>query len=109
MKMFLLMALLVGQFASAAEQTCGLVEASVWDGNLNVNIADLQSFADKQQNFKVLNPMAFSWQAGGCVCVEGLTSYDPDYENDYLYMQITVTKKVSEDLSGESCARIRAQ
>ena len=109
MKTVFLMALLLGQFASAAEPVCGLVEASVWDGKLNVNIADLQSYANKQQNFNVLNPLTFNWQAGSCICVEGPTSYDPEYENDYLYMQITVTKKVSEDLSGKSCARLRAR
>lgn len=89
--------------SQAAQQICGLLKVSSSDGVLEVNIADMQSYSGKQQNFKVLNPLEFDWEAGSCICVNGVTSYDPEYGQDYLYMQVHVATKVSEDRSGQSC------
>ena len=94
---------LVSNLSMATEKTCGLFEVSVWNGEFIVNIADHTSYAGKQQNFRVLNPLAFDWQSDSCICVEGSSAYDPEYGNDYLYMQINVTKKVSEDSESKSC------
>lgn len=92
--------------SSAFAEVCGLASASVVERKLILNIADLQSYAGKQVNYNVLNPLDFDWNSGSCLCVDGVTSHDPEYGNDYLYQQIAVDKKVSEDFSGESCAVI---
>lgn len=89
--------------AALAETVCGQAEASVSSGTINLNIANRTYYAYKQQNFAVQNPMTFDWTAGNCVCVEGVTGYDPEYDKDYLYKTITVSKKISEDV-GDTCA-----
>lgn len=102
LKTILSMAILLAATTSSA-QVCGLLTADMFNGQLSVNIADSKSYANKQQNFNVLNFTSFDWSAGSCLCVEGHASYDPDFGTDYLYMQIEVQKVVSRDSSGESC------
>jgi hypothetical protein len=99
---------LISSHSFAAQPVCGKMQVAFMDGSLMVKIADFKSYANKQQNYKVLNPFGFEWTAGSCVCVSGDTSLDPEYEGDSLYMQVRVKSLVSHDPAGTSCLPRRA-
>lgn len=93
------------------EGVCGLVQIDFENDQMWVNIADMQSYANKQQNYKVLNTQDFNWASlsGSCVCVDGPSDYDPEMGHDWLQMQITVEKILSVDSTGESCKPLQPE
>jgi hypothetical protein len=101
--LLLIPAFFIAASAAASDSTCGTLEASMYQGKLELSLADTTSYANRQQNFAILNAEAFDWTAGSCLCVSGPTAYDPAYGKDYLYQQITVTKVDSVDPTGKDC------
>jgi len=98
MKSLIVLAVLFGSASAFAkvisegQQTvCGVLGADVTEGSLELNLADSVSYAGKVQNYDVLNPYGFEWQAGSCVCLTGEVLRDPDPDMA-LYKGIQVKK-----------------